>query len=268
MMFRLTTLITLLLWTSTTVAIAQNALIQKDITYSKAGQKLDLCRPSSNVRKTAIILIHGGGFSQGNRGQMAGYCKLFAQGGFTSATVSYRLTSQGHAFPAAVQDVATAVAWMRQGAGVLGIDPAKIVLMGYSAGGTLALNVGLGENSGIAGIIDAAGVTDFAALRATTPHERLRQDIDTYLGGASTKAASPISHVTQDDPPVYLFHGKNDPLVPVSQSVALAQALQAKGVRTLLRVFEDAGHEIMLPNKHLRQLLQETTQFLLAIDAS
>lgn len=248
------------------MAYAQKALIQKGITYSGSGQKLDLCRPSGTVRKTAIIFIHGGGFSQGNRQQMAGYCKLLAQGGFTSATVSYRLTSAGHAFPNAVQDIASAVAWMRQGAGTLGIDPSRIVLVGYSAGGTLALTVGLAKGSGIAGIVSAAGISDFASLLKATPHRKLREDIDAYLAGAPAQAASPLAHVSRNDPPVFLFHGKKDALVPVAQSVVLAEKLKANQINVLFRVFEDAGHEIMLPNKHLKQLLQEMTGFLLAID--
>jgi acetyl esterase/lipase len=233
--------------------------------YSSSGQKLTLCTPEGPSRKTGLIFIHGGGFATGNRGQMQGYCNLLAQGGFPSVTIDYRLTSAGHAYPAALEDVKSAVRWMRGNAGSLGIDPGKIVLIGYSAGGTLALSAGL-EDQRIAGIVSAAGISDLARARAQTPFEQLRNDIDAYLKGQSAAAASPISRVNRGDPPVFLFHGVQDRLVPVEQSVLMSRALQRVGVPVLFRTFEDAGHEIMLPNKHLKTLLGEMTRFLVGID--
>ncbi len=239
------------------------AKVKKGVTYSKSGQKLDLCRPNGAARDTGLIFIHGGGFSSGNRDSMFGYCKLLADGGFPSATISYRLTSQGHAFPAALQDVSAAVNWMRANTGAK-----KIVLIGYSAGGTLAMTAGLANGSGIAGIVSSAGIADFASIRKSTPHAKLRRDIDAYLGGATAAVASPVNQVSRGDPPVFLFHGKNDNLVPVSQSVVMSKALKSKGVKVLFRAYDNAGHEIMLPNKHLKSLLQDMTKFLVAIDKS
>lgn len=233
--------------------------------YSASGQKLELCKPTGQPRKTGLIFIHGGGFSTGDRAQMLGYCKLLAQGGFPSVTISYRLTSRGHAYPAALNDVKSAIKWMRANAGSLGIDPNKIVLIGYSAGGSLALSAGL-EDQRIAGIVSAAGISDFAIARAQTPFEQLRRDIDAYLAGTSSAGASPISRVNRGDPPVFLFHGTNDKLVPVAQSVLMARALKAASVPVLFRTFEGAGHEIMLPNKHLKTLLRDMTGFLVKID--
>lgn len=235
--------------------------VQKALSYGTTGQKLDLCQPGANARKTGLIFIHGGGFSSGNRGQMLGFCKLFAKGGFPSASISYRLTSQGHAFPKALQDVSEAVAWMRGRPGVT-----KVVLIGYSAGATLALSVGLADGSKIAGIVGVAGISDFQRMLDSSIPGRLRSDLKLYLGGAPLAAASPLSHVSRDDPPVFLFHGKEDPLVPVAQSVVLAKKLDDVGVKVLFRAFENAGHEIMLPNPNLKQLLREMTGFLTAID--
>ena len=97
----------------------------------------------------------------------------------------------------------------------------------------------------------------------------MRRDIDAYLGGSPAAAASPISQVSRGDPPVFLFHGKSDTLVPVSQSVIMAQKLKATGVKVLFRAFDRGGHDIMLPTSpHLAQLLREMTAFLVAIDES
>lgn len=253
---------------STVPAHTQTAHVQKGITYSKSGQKLDLCRPTGERRSTALVFIHGGGFSSGNRSAMLGYCELLAKGGFPSITISYRLTSKGHAFPAALQDVSSAVNWLRGNAAALGIDRKKVVLIGYSAGGTLALTTGLSDGSGIAGVVSAAGISEFSSVRKSTPHARLRRDIDAYLGSTPSAAASPITRVSRGDPPVFLFHGKADPLVPISQSVLLAKKLNSNGVNVLFRAFDGAGHEIMLPNRHLKTLLKEMTAFLVAIDKS
>lgn len=240
---------------------AISAEVTPNISYGSSGQKLDLCQPTTNERQTGLIFIHGGGFAQGNRGQMLGYCKLFANGGFPSATISYRLTSQGHAYPKALNDVFEAITWMQNRGGIR-----KIVLIGYSAGATLALDAGLANGSGVAGIVDVAGLSDFRTILEANVPQQLKSELKRYLNGASAAEASPLSDVSADDPPVFIFHGKKDHLVPVAQSVVLARKLQNAGVKVLFRVFDDAGHEIMLPNPHLKQLLRETTKFLMAID--
>ena len=240
--------------------------VSKGITYSTSNQQLDLCQPFGMSRNTGVIFIHGGGFSKGHRNAMLGFCKLLAGGGFPSVTVSYRLTSDGHSFPKALTDVREAVSWMRTNADRLGIDPDKIVLVGYSAGGTLAMNVGMKDEPGIAGIVSVAGISDFASLRATTPYEDLQSDIDAYIGTSDFATPSPIENVASNGPPTVLFHGTNDKVVPLSQAVAIADAMKSEGIDVHLRTFDDAGHEIMQPNKHLQTLLREMTTFLVDID--
>lgn len=253
-------------FTAARPASAQSASVEPGITYSKSRQKLDLCTPDANPRKTGLIFIHGGGFKSGNRQAMLGFCKLLAQGGFPSVTVSYRLTSDGHSFPKALEDISSAVVWMRANAKRLGIDPGKIVLIGYSAGGTLAMSTGLADRSGIAAVVSVAGISDLKAARAETPHAQLRRDIDAYLGGAPTAAASPISQVSRGDPRVLLFHGGKDNLVPPVQSERMAKRLKAAGVPVTYKLMPAGDHGIMLRPKFLKPLLQDMTKFLLAID--
>ena len=242
--------------------------VKKGIRYAPSGERLDLCMPQKGARNTGLIFIHGGGFAKGNRAQMLGFCKLLARGGFPSVTVSYRLTANGHSYPAALNDIEAAVGWMRRNRGNLGIDPGKIVVIGYSAGGTLALSAGLKDRLRLAGIVSVAGISDFDMARRDTPHRQIKRDIDAYLGKVQAAQASPLSAVSKGDPPVLLFHGKRDKLVPIAQSVVLAQRLKAARVKTLFRVFDTGGHGIMLPGRHLKPLLQDLTKFLLAIDAS
>lgn len=237
-----------------------------NIVYGDNASALDLFIPKTDRKKTALLFIHGGGFTQGDKKAMNGYAKLLAQGGFTSVSVNYRLAPK-HPYPAALEDVTAALAWLRDHAVEFGFDRNKIVPIGYSAGGTLALNLALNNKLQLPAGVSVAGVTDIGKLISSTPHKRLRRDLKSYTGAAVTMLPSPIFQVNKLSSPVFLFHGDTDRLVPVSQSVLLAQKLKSLEVPVLLRVFPKAGHEIMLPNKHLKQLLEELTRFLLAVDS-
>jgi len=245
--------------------------ITKNINYNSHGQLLDIHVPRIRDKKTAIMFIHGGGFKEGNKEQMSGYAALYAKGGFVTTSINYRLTPN-HTFPKAINDTKDALQWMKERADEYGYDPNKIVLVGYSAGGTLALNVGLADDTGVAAIISGAGATDIGLLMLTAPRHNLRKDLATYMAGQLPKLASPIFQVSKNDPPVFLFHGDKDDFVPISQAVSLATKLEKNKVPMLLRVFPNAGHEIMLlstdHNSNLEQLLDEMTDFILAVEKS
>lgn len=236
-----------------------------NLTYNDQRQKLDLYIPKHQRRKTALLFIHGGGFTTGNKKAMNGFAKLFAQGGFVSASINYRLAPK-HPYPAARNDVTDALDWLKARAEMYQFNENKIVAIGYSAGGTLALNLALDGTLKLAAGVSVAGATDLAILISQTPHRRLKRDLRGYLANTNPHDASPIFQVSKHSAPIFLFHGDKDHLVPVSESVALANKLKLLEVPMLLRVFPDAGHEIMLPNKHLKQLLSELTRFLVAID--
>jgi dipeptidyl aminopeptidase/acylaminoacyl peptidase len=145
-------------------------------------------------------------------------------------------------------------------------------MIGYSAGAKLSLMAGLADGSGVAAVVSAAAPSDVVSLLAQTPLPQLRSDLIEYLGGAAPEIASPLGRISPGDPGVFLFHGDRDTLVPVAQSVALAQRLQASNVPVLLRVFPNAGHEIMLPstpqlpNPNFETLVQEMTRFIVAVE--
>jgi acetyl esterase/lipase len=249
----------------------QQYAVRRDIVYSPSNQKLDLYVPVPPLRRAALLFVHGGGFREGNKEQMALLSALYARAGFISATINYRL-APANPFPAAVEDTTRAVLWLRGQAAREGFDPRKIILIGYSAGANLALMVGLADASGVAAIVGAAGPTDIGSLLAQTPLAQLKKDMQEYLGNQPADLASPIRRVSPGDPGVFLFHGDKDVLVPVAQSVVMAQRLQASGVPVLLRVFPNAGHEIMLPdtpllrNPNFEPLVQEMTRFIAAVD--
>ncbi|MEB3288082.1 MAG: alpha/beta hydrolase [Vampirovibrionales bacterium] len=103
-------------------------------------------RPIAPLKRTALLFIHGGNFTSGSKEQFSAYCNLFAKAGFVSATMNYSLSPENPS-PAAFNDVRAAVSWLQANAGKYGFDPSRIVLVGYSAGGTLALLSGLDKAS-------------------------------------------------------------------------------------------------------------------------
>lgn len=268
---KLTVLLSFALLASACAHAEQSFKATKDLNYNTHGQTLDIYLPQARDKRTAIMFIHGGGFKEGDKEQMSAYAALYAQAGFVTTSINYRLTPN-HFFPAAVSDAKDALSWMHEHAEEYGYDTNKIVLVGYSAGGTLALNLGLADDTNVAAVISSAPATDLGVLMLPVPnetpiHKQLRQDLTVYMNGLDPRLASPIYQVSDNDPPVFLFHGKNDQIVSVAQSVSLAKKLEESNVAVLLRVFPDVGHEIMLPNKYSEQLVREMTNFILAIEA-
>ena len=253
-----------LLWSNHVVS--QEVTFERGVTYSASGEKLDVCMPASNVRQTAIIFIHGGGFTQGDRTEMLGPCELYAQGGFTGVSIDYRLTSEGFAYPAALNDTNDAIQWMQDNAARLGFNANKIVVLGYSAGATLALTSGLSDNSGIAAIVNIAGISDFVTARSDARFQQLRDDIDAYVDTAELIEPSPINRVSVSDPPVLLIHGVVDEIVPISQSNQLVESLKQNKVGYVFKQFANIGHEIFLPNPRIVDVLMDIAIFLVNID--
>lgn len=190
-----------------------------------------------------MIFIHGGSWRSGKRGDYLPYLIDYAKKGFVTVTVSYRLIKKA-TFPAAVQDVNCAVRWIRSNAAEYGIDSERMVLIGGSAGGHLAMMVGyagdeplfngdcsVGKSSGVKAVINLYGPGDL-----TTPYAKgMHQTID-FIGSSyeenpeSYNLASPKTFITPNDPPTLTFHGTIDSLVPISQSDSLDIWLSKAGV--------------------------------------
>lgn len=262
---RLTLIFSLLLALS--CAQADKYFANKDINYNNNAQLLDLYLPKTRDKTTAIMFIHGGGFRAGSKEEMTSYAEQYANMGFVTASINYRL-SLNDSYPAAINDVKDAILWMAKHADIYGYGANKIVLVGYSAGGTLALNAGLNASQHVATIVDVAGITDIKALVESSPIPELKTDVAKYMGGEDPAIASPINQVNQNSPPVLIFHGDKDDIVPMAQSIALEKKLKNDKVPVKLIVFSNKGHGIMLPDKHFKKLLSELTDTLMTIETS
>jgi acetyl esterase/lipase len=199
--------------------------------------------PAQNSKAAPLILvIHGGSWNSGDNKDFIPMDRYLAGRGFAVADVLYRLAPRWR-FPAASEDIRSAIAYLRSRAADLNLDPTRIVLLGRSAGAQIALHVAYSENDpGIRGVISFYGPTD---LFWSWEHPENPMVIDTrakltdYLGGspsafpAAYAAASPIRRATAAGPPALFFHGGRDEIVSPYHSEALARRLTELGVLNL-----------------------------------
>lgn len=228
--------------------------IQKDIHYDRyPATVLDVLEPKSSGAYDApgVIVFHGGGWV--NSGKETAYrslCLPYLERGFVVANVEYRVASQGMA-PAAVTDALDAARWFFKHARQYHVDPKRIVVTGGSAGGHLALMVGmtpksahLGPASPIAAVIDGYGITDAVEL-LNGPNRQFWADDWIPAGPGRVELAmrvSPMTYVRHNLPPILIAQGADDHTVPVEQSVRLHDALDMDGVANELEIVPDAKH--------------------------
>ena len=223
---------------------------QLNVVYTTAPNwegKMDLYLPPKEKGPSPVVInIHGGGWNKGVKESQTGFNTFFKMG-FAVANISYRLTGHTTA-PAAVEDARCALIYLIKNAKALNIDVNRIVVMGGSAGGHLALMAGLlandhrfdgncpgVENIKVAAIIDKYGITDVwdwgYGQRITSSSAKR------WLGNKANDQAfaasvSPITYVNKNSPPVFIVHGDADPTVPYQQSVDLYNKLKQAGVKT------------------------------------
>ncbi len=227
-----------------------------DVTYgTAAGEelKLDLAVPEGPGPFPVCILVHGGGFEKGDKQQQPKH--LFAPlagAGYAWVSINYRLAPK-HKYPGSVEDVATAVRWVREHASEYRFDPACIVLIGESAGGYLVNMVGTknGEDTRVAAVVSFYGAADLL-LRFNASNGKPSTAFANYFGVSGDNEAtrrflveaSPATYVRPGLPPFLLLHGSKDERVPYQQSVNFLTRLQAVGVPAELITIEGGGHGI------------------------
>lgn len=229
------------------IAVPEGYSKQIDLVYTSGPgweQKVDLYIPPKKGKLSpAIINIHGGGWNHGTKEQQGGFNEYFKLG-FLVANVEYRMTGQAKA-PAAIEDIRCCLLYLIKHAKELNIDVDKIVIMGGSAGGHLAMLAGfMGnnhlfdtnckgvENVHVAAVIDKWGIADMDTFVNITKYKSAIKWLDTKATDqAFIKALSPVSYLTTKSPPVFICHGDADPIVPYTQSVALDKKLIALGIK-------------------------------------
>ena len=223
---------------------------QLNVVYTKVKDwegKMDIyTAPKAKGLSPVVINIHGGGWNHGVKESQTGFSTFFKMG-YAVANIEYRLTGQATA-PAAVEDTRCALIYLIKHAAALNIDVNKIVIMGGSSGGHLALMGGLlgndhrfdtncpgVENIKVAAIIDKYGITDvwdWGYGKNVTSKSAISWLGDKAKDQKFAASVSPITYVNKNSPPTFIVHGDADPTVPYQQSVDLHKKFVEAGVKT------------------------------------
>jgi alpha-L-fucosidase 2 len=204
---------------------------------------LDAHLPDRGRNHPAVILVHGGGWQNGDqRTYISPWFPLLDRAGVAWLTINYRLAPK-HPYPAAVEDVEAAVRYVRAHAARFRLDPKRLALMGESAGGHLVSLVGVRRKVEVRTVISFYGVHDIPLLEQQLGG-RLRPNLTAFLGGADPREVSPVTHVSRRTPPMLLIHGTKDVTVPLAQSEAMCAALQQAGGRCELFLVDGGPHGV------------------------
>jgi acetyl esterase/lipase len=254
------------------VPLPENVEWIADLPYADTDnprQRLDVYLPRE--RKVAgplpvIAYVHGGAWRMGSRVMARpDVAPHVATGRYAAVSIGYRLSGEA-TWPAQIHDAKAGIRWIRAHAAEYGFDPNRICVMGSSAGGHLAAEIGTtngvaevegtlgphrGQRSDVQCAVDLFGPTDL-----TVPEPESRRvtmagqpaSREKLLGGAIgsqpalERQASPLYQVDRGDPPFHILHGTRDPLVAYQDSVNLDRALRAAGVTSHLQTIEGGGH--------------------------
>ncbi len=216
---------------------------------------IDIYQPRSKApKRPAVVLMHFGGWTGGDKSGLDAQAARLARAGFVVGNTNYRLAPKAR-FPAPAQDGLCAIAFLRANATALNIDPTRIGLLGYSAGANLSEMVGLpgaipqgtcahGFTGGPQAVIAGAGPVDLLDL-SPIGDPALIDLIGATKAEAPEKyrAASPLRNVVAGAPPYLLVHGTGDLYVPSGQAVAFRDAMVAAGNDAQLVLLEGSGHQ-------------------------
>ncbi len=241
--------------------------VKADIQYatSATGEplRLDLYTPEPGAGAPLIVWVHGGAWENGNKSAMP--LAPVIERGFAVASLDFSPASKAR-FPGQVHEIKAAIRFLRAQAKQYGYDASRIAIAGASSGAHLAAVVGtsngsselegtLGDHRNESSAVHAI-VSYFAATNLTTILTQstpfglgIREPAVTRLLGAAPKdaeplarLASPVFQVDRDDPPLLLFHGDQDPQMPINQSHELEGAYEQQGLDVELVVVHGAAH--------------------------
>jgi acetyl esterase/lipase len=254
---------------------------ERNVSYGPdPAQKLDICTPpAGGGAAPALLLIHGGGWTHGSRANQAHQCEYYAQAGIVAIPVDYRLAAAAPdtKWPAQFEDVQLAMRWVRAHARDYGIDPSRVCAEGVSAGGQLALLLGVvpgidpGDMQALLPnvsphadcVISISGPSDLKAYAAVRPGDAgmLFGKGDPAGTAARQLSASPALRVTKAAVPALIIHGLTDRLVPFEQATEMQDALTRAGIPSWL-VSYGGGHGLHVASEELHEVWALVGEFV------
>ena len=254
--------------------------VEENVVFGSGGGRGLHCDvyspPEDGAGRAAVLLLHGGGWMQGDRSQLKGYAIQLARFGFVCVCSEYRL-SQESSWPAQINDVKAAMRWLRANATRLGVDEQRICVSGNSAGAHLALMLAGTEDGQLEGEGGHASVSSLCAavvaiypptlLRVGQPDDAIGRLLGSDSSGrkvsrATEDEASPLTYARADFPPTMLIHGNADTIVPVSHSFEMYDALAKAGAAVELHIYDGVPHAFDSDAEFGRQVTELIALFL------
>ena len=248
----------------------------------KARQKLDLYHPEGLEEGEKLPLVcwfHGGGWAVGDKSYVGKILPFITSDEYICASIGFRLSNEVQ-WPGQLHDCKAAIRFLRANAEKYQIDPERIVVVGSSSGGHIAMMVGLcnddpklegsvggalDQGSTINCVINFFGPSDLIKISERFKLfnlDSITNPVEKLIGGPlpdynkQTKAASPLNQVSKDDCPVMIVHGTDDPFVPFEQSVELNKKLKQEGVETQFVTIKRGGHGQNFPYQEVNQSIK------------
>jgi len=239
-------------------------------TYRKVGStelKLWIFGESDpKTPKPAIVFFFGGGWNSGSPDQFESQAQHFAKRGMIAITADYRVKSRhGVQVVECVKDAKAAIAWVRENAERLGIDPEKIAASGGSAGGHLAASTGtisgFGSDERPNAMILFNPACTLAPIAGWQP-PGAKAGLVAERFGVDAEVISPAHHIGPHTPPTLILHGKADTTVPYASVVAFESAMKKAERPCKLVGYDGAGHGFFNRGEDSSKTLAEADAFL------
>ncbi len=257
----------LILAVACAAAVFAASVDREDVEYARPDGKpllLDLHVPAGPGPFAAAVLIHGGGFDEGSKSvNVRPLFEPLSGAGFAWFSIDYRLAPSVH-FPEAIEDVRSAIRWVKAHAGEYRVDASRIAIVGESAGGFFVNYEGTHETAEtkVAAMVDFYGPSDYGKLaleRREYPERFNMASIGRHAangggihffgaeqldeaGLAKLRAVAPIAAVHKGMPPFLVIHGTKDDQVSFAQSTEFCDAIRQVGTACELIAIEGGGH--------------------------
>ena len=209
--------------------------------------QMDILQPQIKEKMPAVIFVTGGGFISANRARMPQLRMFLDEKNYFVASINYR-TVPNSCFPAPIEDVKSAIRFIKANSAKFNVDSKRIAIIGDSAGGYLTsfaavtndsteFNIGdnLNQSSKISAAVNLYGIVDISAV------DDFPQMLQS-LQNVPIEKTNPINYISDNSAPMLIMHGTSDNIVSPQQTDLLFQALKNAGVEAERYIIPNANH--------------------------